>query len=254
MTELVHYDVTDGVATITLDSPHNRNAMSRQLLTELSERLERAIADPTVRVAMLAAEGPAFCAGADLKERSAPGTHDGDLGSQAAIPTVMERIMTCDLPVLARVHGAVRAGGNGLVAACDIAIAHASVSFSVPEVHIGLVPAVISVPIERMIDRRALHRYFLTGEPFDAAEAARIGLITEATDDLDGTVAGILANFRKAHPGALRRTKRLIQQVGQLDVASAFQITGEVSARWFATEDGQEGMRAVLEKRDPRWR
>lgn len=254
MTEIVHYDLTDGVATITLDSQHNRNAMSQRLLTELADRLEGAIADRGVRVAVLAAEGPAFCAGADLKERSAPGTEDGDLGTQAAIPTVMERIMSCDLPVVARVHGAVRAGGNGLVAACDIAIAHSSVTFSVPEVHLGLIPAVISVPIERMMDRRSFHRYFLTGEPFDAAEAARIGLITEATDDLDGTIEGILAHFRKAHPGALRRTKQLLQQVGQLDAASAFQITGEVSARWFATPDGQEGMRAVLEKREPSWR
>lgn len=254
MTEIVHYDVSEGVATITLDSPSNRNALSQQLLTELTDHIERAIADRAVRVALLTAEGPAFCAGADLKERSTAAEGDSDLGKQAAVPQVMERIMGCDLPFVAKVHGPVRAGGTGLVAACDVAIADDAVSFAVPEVHIGLVPAVISVPILRFVDRRALHRYFLTGEPFTAVEAARIGLISEATADLDGAIDDIVANFRKAHPAALRRTKQLLQQIGSLDVPAGFQITGELSARWFATPDAQEGIRAVLEKRDPSWR
>jgi len=259
MSELVHYDLDDGIATITLDSPHNRNALSRQLVAELTEAVERAIADRQVRAGVLAATGPAFCSGADLSERSSadvdPKVPGADApGGDPSAPQVMERLMTCDLPFVARVHGPVRAGGTGIVAACDVAIAATSVTFAIPEVHLGLVPAIISIPISRVLDRRSLRRYFLTGEPFDAAEAARIGLVTQVTDDLDGALERVLGGLRKAHPAALRRTKQLLQEVEGIDATSGFQLAGELSAHWFATVDAQEGIRAVLERRDPTWR
>lgn len=251
--ELVHYGVDGGVATITLDSPRNRNALSRQLVAELASSVERAVADPTVRVAVLAAAGPAFCSGADLAEQSGVGPEPG-AGAVASLPDVVARIMTCELPFVARIHGPVRAGGTGLVAACDIAVADAAVTFAFPEVHLGLVPAIIAVPMSRVLDRRALRRYFLTGEPFGAAEAARIGLVTAAADDLDAAMASVLDGFAKAHPAALRRTKRLLDELGGLGLDTGLRLAGDVSAQFFASPDGQEGIRAVLEKRPPSWR
>ncbi|WP_116999321.1 enoyl-CoA hydratase-related protein [Desertimonas flava] len=256
MNELVHYEGGGGIATITLDSPRNRNALSRQLVTELAASVELAIADPTVKVAVLAAAGPAFCSGADLAEQSSRPADAGTAatGAIASLPDVVERIMTCELPFVARVHGAVRAGGTGLVAACDIAIADATVTFAFPEVHLGLVPAIIAVPLTRVLDRRALRRYLFTGEPFGAAEAARIGLVTAAADDLDAEMASVLDGFAKAHPAALRRTKRLFDELDGLGMATGLRLAGDVSAQFFASADGQEGIRAVLEKRAPSWR
>lgn len=252
MTELVHYEVADGIATITLDSPRNRNALSRQLVSELAAHVERAVGDASVKVAVLAAAGPAFCSGADLAEQSAPA--EAGTGAIASLPDVVARIMTCDLPFVARVHGPVRAGGTGLVAACDVAVADAGVTFAFPEVHLGLVPAIIAVPLVRVVDRRSLRRYLVTGEPFDAAEAARIGLITAAAADLDAEMTSILDGCAKAHPVALRRTKRLLDEVGELGLDTGLRLAGDVSAQFFASPDGQEGIRAVLEKRSPSWR
>lgn len=253
MSELVHYDVGDGIATITLDSPRNRNALSSQLVTELGAAVDRAVADPAVKVAVLAATGPAFCSGADLAEQSGGAPTPG-AGAVASLPDVVARIMTCELPFVARIHGPVRAGGTGLVAACDIAIAAATVTFAFPEVHLGLVPAIIAVPMSRVLDRRALRRYFLTGEQFDAAEAARIGLVSAAAEDLDAEMSSVLDGFAKAHPGALRRTKVLLDEIGGVDLDSGLRLAADVSAQFFASADGQEGIRAVLEKRAPSWR
>ena len=253
MTELVHNDSAGGVATITLDSPRNRNALSRQLVSELAASVEQAVADPAVKVAVLAAAGPAFCSGADLAEQSGAGPEPAT-AALASLPDVVARIMTCELPFVARVHGPVRAGGTGLVAACDIAIADATVTFAFPEVHLGLVPAIIAVPLSRVLDRRALRRYFLTGESFGAAEAARIGLISAAAEDLDAEMASVLDGFAKAHPGAVRRTKRLLDELDGLALNTGLRLAGDVSAQFFASADGQEGIRAVLEKRPPSWR
>jgi enoyl-CoA hydratase/carnithine racemase len=250
--ELVHYDVSDGIATITLDSPHNRNALSRKLIADLQGHVERAVADRSVCAAVLTATGPVFCAGADLRERSEPAGTD-TAGGYAGMPAILRAILESDLPFVARIGGAVRAGGTGLVAACDIAVAASDITFSFPEVHIGLVPAVITVPLVRKLDERALHRYLFTGELFDAAEAVRIGLITAAGEDVDTALAPVLAGLRRAHPAALRRTKQILHETPRLDVSAGLTFTAELSAHWFVTPDAQEGIRAVLEKRRPAW-
>ena len=251
MTELVHLGVERGIATITLDSPTNRNALSRQLVTELAGHLDTALADDGVRAVVLTHTGPAFCAGADLKEQRQPVPEGA--GRVPPMPEVMTAIMDAPVPVVAVLRGAARAGGLGLVASCDIAIAHASVSFALSEVHIGVVPAMIAVPILRRMSSRAVSRYFLTGEVFTAADAAAADLITIATDDVDAALATTLAGFRKAEPAALARTKRIVAELADLDLSAGFGLATEVSTAFFASEAAQEGMTAFAEKRPPRW-
>ena len=175
-TELVHYDVADQVATITLDSPHNRNALSRQLVTELFARLEAADADDDVKVVVIRAEGKVFCSGADLSEASADGMEEG----ARAMVAMQRQIVALSKPVVTRLHGAVRAGGIGIVAASDIAIAADDTTFALTEVKLGLAPAVISLTVLPRLTSRAAALTCLTGEVFDGAEAAEMGLVTRA--------------------------------------------------------------------------
>lgn len=248
MRSFVTYHTERRVATITLDSPHNRNALSSPLIHELAERIDEATNDTSLAAAVIAATGPVFCSGADLTERAEP------TDQKHSAPQVMEQILNSDLPFVAKVHGPVRAGGLGIVASCDLAIAASSVSFSLPEVQLGLVPAIISIPLGRYTDPRALQRYALTGESFDAHEAARIGLISAASTDLERDVISILDHLRRGHPGALRATKRQLRDVADRDTGQQFDAATETSAHWFATDDAREGIAAVMERRSPRWR
>jgi hypothetical protein len=168
-TELVHLTAERGVSTITLDSPRNRNALSAQLRTELLQLLEEALRDESTRVIVLTHTGSVFCAGADLKEaRSADTTQSG-----GELIALLEKLMTSDKPVVARLAGPARAGGIGLVAACDFAIAADTVTFGFSEVRIGVIPSIISVPLRLRVLPPALHRLFLTGETFDAHHGPR---------------------------------------------------------------------------------
>ena len=253
-TALVRWDLREGIARITLDSPRNRNALSRQLVSELSHYIHTAIDDRSVRAVVITGTDKAFCAGADLSEQrgiAAPKVGDEPAGRD--VRDILLTIMRSDLTFVAAVNGAVRAGGTGIVAACDIALASRSVRFAIPEVRLALPPAQILVPLQRTVDRRALRRYILTGETFDADEAARIGLITAAVDDLDSSLESVLDGLRAAHPGALRRVKRLMEETAPLDPALGLRLAGDVAAEWFAGPDAQEGIAAVLEKRRPSW-
>jgi methylglutaconyl-CoA hydratase len=174
MTELVHLDVERGVATITLDSPNNRNALSAQLRQELAGHLDAALADEAARVIVLTHAGTVFCSGMDLKEAS------GGAAAGQEFPRILESIWTSPKPVVARLAGPARAGGLGLVAAADIAVAADTVSFAFTEVRIGVVPAVISVTVLPRLQPRAANEMFLTGETFDAARAVQIGLLNRA--------------------------------------------------------------------------
>lgn len=250
--ELVHLDVAEGVATITLDSPANRNALSRQLRGELLAHLDTALADDAVRVVVLAHTGKVFCAGMDLKESRGAGAQDQGVQE---FPRILETLWTSPKPVIAKLAGAARAGGVGIVAACDIAVAAREATFAFSEVRIGVVPAVISVTVLPRLVPRAAHELFLTGETFDAERAAAIGLLTAAApaDRLDAEVDRYVEALRLGAPGALAATKELLLAPRDEPMSERFARMLELSARFFAGEEGQEGMRAFAEKRPPAW-
>ena len=249
--ELVHRATADGVATITLDSPRNRNALSSQVRRELQGHLDTAITDPAVRVIVLTHSGPVFCSGMDLRE--SPGA--ADVQGVTEFPRILSTIRTSPTPVVARLAGPARAGGVGLVAACDLAVAADTATFAFTEVRIGVVPAVIAVTVLPRLLPRAAHELFLTGETFDAARAAAIGLINEAVpaERLDAEVARYVGLLRLGAPGALAATKALLQRPVDDDLDTAFAAMQELSARHFASAEGQEGMAAFAEKRPPAW-
>nr|WP_197972575.1 MULTISPECIES: enoyl-CoA hydratase family protein [Streptomyces] len=232
-----------GVETLTLDSPANRNALSAALVGELADALADSAKDGDVRAIVLTHTGTTFCAGADLRDPPDPD----------ALVGLLRRIVELPKPVVARVTGHVRAGGLGLLAACDIAAASGTATFAFTEVRIGVAPAVISLPLLPRTDPRALARYYLTGERLDAAEAARIGLLTATGDDADAVLEPILDGLRRSSPQALAETKRLLTaKVLQTFDRDAAELTA-LSARMFASADAREGMTAFLERRDPPW-
>ncbi|MBO8186604.1 enoyl-CoA hydratase family protein [Streptomyces spirodelae] len=240
----------DGIRTLTLDSPHNRNALSARLVGELYAELARAEEDASVRAVLLTHTGNTFCAGADLNEA---GADAASADGPRALAALLRAIAAFPKPVVARVTGHVRAGGTGLLAACDISVAGPGATFAFTEARIGVAPAVISMPVLPRTDPRAMARYYLTGERFGPAEAARIGLITLAADDPDEALAPVLDGLRRGSPQGLAESKRLVTR----EVLAAFdRDTGtlaELSARLFASDEAREGMTAFLERREPEW-
>jgi methylglutaconyl-CoA hydratase len=233
---LVSTDVTGPVATLTLDSPDNRNALSVELMGQLTAGLTAAIADDSVRVVVLSHTGRVFCSGMDLKSPNV-----------SALPDLLQAILDCPKPVIARVGGPARAGGIGLLAACDIAVAADTATFAFSEVRLGLVPAVISATVLPLLSRTTARELFLTGEVFDGNRAAEIGLVTTAVSDVDSEVARYAELLVRGGPNALAETKRLLRNDFSRD-----QLT-EMSARLFASAEGQEGIAAFREKRSPYW-
>ncbi|MFP3991719.1 enoyl-CoA hydratase family protein [Streptomyces sp. E11-3] len=233
-----------GIATLTLDSPHNRNALSASLVEGLGDALRACADDPEVRAVVLTHTGGTFSAGADLKEPPNP----------YAFVALLRQLVGLPKPVVARVDGHVRAGGLGLVGACDIAVASAGSDFAFTEVRIGVAPAVISLPLLPRLEPRAASRYYLTGERFDAAEAARIGLVTEAAPGgVDQALAPILDGLRRAAPSALAATKELLAaSVLRVFDRDEEQLVLE-SARLFKSPDAREGITAFIERRDAAW-
>ncbi|MEU6310021.1 enoyl-CoA hydratase family protein [Streptomyces sp. NPDC047014] len=232
-----------GVATLTLDSPGNRNALSAGLVAALRDALASAAQDDTVRVVVLTHTGGTFCSGADLKAPCDPADFLALLAEIAALPR----------PVVARVTGHVRAGGLGLLGVCDIAAAGPESTYAFTETHLGVVPAVISAPLLPRLDPRAAARYLLTAEPFGAAEATRIGLLTLHSDDVDTALAPVLAGLRKAGPEALAATKRLVNAPVRDALARDGAALTALSARHFASAEAREGITARFERRDPAW-
>ncbi|MCF3964973.1 enoyl-CoA hydratase family protein [Streptomyces fuscigenes] len=232
-----------GITTLTLDSPANRNALSARLVAELADALARCAADPAVRAVVLTHSGSTFSAGADLKSPANPYT----------FVALLRQIVELPKPVVARVSGHVRAGGLGLVGACDMAVADRASDFAFTEVRIGVAPAVISMPLLPRFRPRAAARYYLTGELFDAAAAEDAGLLTTAADDLDGVLAGLLDGLRRASPRGLAEAKKLLT----VDVLETFDRHAEDlvqrSASYFTTPEAREGIAAFMERRDPAW-
>ena len=249
--ELVHLEVTGGIATVTLDSPANRNALSGALMTGLQASLGAAIADDRARLIVLTGAGPVFCSGADLKERGGAGPGAGP----GWLVAILKQIWHSPKPVIARVNGSTRAGGIGLVAACDIAISVDGATFAFSEVRLGLIPAIISVVVLPKLGITKGMELFLTGDTFAAREAVQFGLLNAAVpaDQLDETVGRLAGSILKGSPAALAGCKRLVREVPGMDLDAAFDLTSRWSAAYFASAEAREGMTAFAEKRPPRW-
>ncbi|MEV7139371.1 enoyl-CoA hydratase family protein [Streptomyces tauricus] len=235
-----------GITTLALDAPERRNALSARLVADLADALTEAGKDADVRAVVLTHTGNTFSAGADLSDPPHPDV----------LVALLRQIVELPKPVVARVTGHVRAGGLGLLGACDIAAASQEATFAFTEVRIGVAPAVISMPLLPRLDPRAVARYYLTGEKFDAAEAARIGLVTVAAaagEDADDVLAPVLDGLRRASPQGLAETKRLLTaKVLDTFDRDAAGLTA-LSARLFSSAQAREGMTAFLERRDPSW-
>ena len=245
--ELVHYRVDDHVASLVLDSQHNRNALSKQLVGELLAGLERAEADDDVKVVLIRADGRTFCSGADLSEASGEGMEK----AAGVLVDLQRRIATLAKPVVVRVHGSVRAGGIGIVAAADIAVSATDATYAFTEVRLGLTPAAISLSVlPRMTDRGAALT-FLTGEVFDGRAAERHGLVTLAVheDELNSEVDEICASLAKGNPQGLRETKALVGRplVERIDRHGA--DLAALSARLFGSDEAKAAMLAFLNRK-----
>jgi enoyl-CoA hydratase len=247
--QLVQYSADRGIARIALDSPHNRNALSAALVGQLTRALTDAGADDAVRAVELTHTGTTFCAGADLSEASQGGMKAG----AARVLTLLRHIVTLPKPVVGSIDGHVRAGGLGLVGACDIVLAGPKSTFAFSEVKLGLAAAMISLTTLPRLEPRAASRYFLTGETFDSATAARIGLITEAVGDIDAGTLAVLDALRACSPQGLRETKPLLTRELLDGFDARADALAEQSARLFASDEAAEGMAAFMQKRPPSW-
>lgn len=243
---LVHCVVERGVATIRLDSPANRNALSRQLLDDLHSALDQA-EQPGVRVVVLDHTPPVFCAGADLKERGS-GNETTIATTSALMVRAIERLGSGDAPTIAAVNGPVRAGGVGLMAACDLVVVAPSVTFAFTEVRIGVAPAIISVPILARCGWSKLAAPFLTGETFDAATARDMGLVTHVADDVAATVAALAVGIIAGGPIAVAETRKLLRSA-----APSMREMQALSEKLFNSAEAAEGMRAFATKSTPAW-
>ncbi|MGY1813659.1 enoyl-CoA hydratase-related protein [Blastococcus sp. SYSU D00820] len=246
---VLRVETARGVARLVLDSPANRNALSRAMRAQLREALDAALADDAVRVVVLDHTGRVFCSGMDLSETAGRGAEDQGIRE---FPDLLTSIWSAPKPVVAVVRGPARAGGVGLLAACDVVVAGAAATFAFSEVRLGIVPAVISaVVLPRMLPHVA-HRLMLTGEVFGAELAASSGLVDLAVpdDEVDAAVEAQLGALALGAPAALAETKRLLRAGG---LRGSFDELQELSARFFASEEGQEGMAAFREKRPARW-
>lgn len=244
---LVTYDVQQAVATITLDSPHNRNALSAALVTQLLDALTRAAADDEARIVLLRSADRVFCSGADLKEAGAGGMQQG----ARALVALQRTIVAHPKPVVTRLAGPVRAGGLGIVAASDVVLCSDDVTFAFTESRLGLAPAVISLTVVPRLTSRAAADTFLTGRTFDAAEAAAMGLVTRAVppEELDAAVEQACEDLRLAHPQGLRETKALLAGDLLRRIDAQAEEVASLSARLFGSDGAREAMAAFLERR-----
>lgn len=256
--ETLKVEADKGVATIRMNRPEVRNAFNETMIAELSQAFSAVDADAAVRAVVLAGEGPAFCAGADLnwmKKMSGYGPEENRADAME-LAKLLNTIYMMKKPTIARVHGAAFAGGMGLVTACDIAIAAEEAKFCLTEVKIGLTPANISPYVVAAMGERQARRYFLTAERFAAAEALRIGLVHRVVParELDAGMDALLAHLLAASPAAVAASKELIRFVAHDTIDKAIMAgTAERIAAARASDDGKEGIRSFLEKRKPSW-
>jgi len=243
---LVRGEPLDGVVAVTLDSPANRNALSRRLVAELGDALAAAAADETAHAVLLTHTGSTFCSGAALNEMRDGDPSDGTRDMLA----LFRQLLTLPIPVVARVDGAARAGGLGILGACDIVLAATRSTFAFTEVRLGLAPAVISLPLRPLLTGRGASRYFLTGQTFDAATAAEIGLVTAAADDVDALAGPVLDALRRADRQGLRETRPLVTRDRLRALDEEGVAMAELSGRLFASQVAQSHFAAFFEKTD----
>jgi methylglutaconyl-CoA hydratase len=258
MSNALNISTQGGVQTITLSRPDVRNAFNDEVIAELKNAFLAVAQDPAVRCVVLAAEGPAFCAGADLNwmRRMADYTRNENLADAGELAAMLSAIYECPKPTIARVQGDVYAGGMGLVAACDMAVSVDTANYCLSEVKLGLIPATISPYVIRAMGARAAHRYFLTAERFTAQEAHRIGLVHEVTtaQALDAKVSELTQGLVNASPNAVRACKKLVQDVAEREINDALvaqTVAGIADIR--ASSEGKEGVQSFLQKRKPDW-
>ena len=244
----------DHIARLTLNRPASRNALSQVLMAALHEALDAVEADRSVRVAVLAGAGPAFCAGHDLRELRALG-RDGHVAVFAQCSALMQRIVSLRVPVIARVHGIATAAGCQLVATCDLAVAAQSARFATPGVNIGLFCSTPMVALSRAVGRKAAMEMLLTGEMVDSEAAARLGLVNRAVPDdaLDAAVGALAARIASRSPASVAYGKPAFYRQAELPLASAYEFAAEVMVRNMQAADATEGIEAFLERREPVW-
>jgi methylglutaconyl-CoA hydratase len=258
MSQALTIAVQDRVARITLTRPEVRNAFNDEVIQELKVAFESVGARDDVRAVVLAAEGPAFCAGADLHwmRRMADYTREENLADAGQLAAMLKAIYECPKPTIAAVQGDVFAGGMGLVAACDMAVSVRTATYCLSEVKLGLIPATISPYVIRAMGTRASHRYFLTAERFSAEEAHRIGFVHELVDAeaLEGKVSELAQALVGASPAAVKACKKLLQAVAEREIdAPLIATTVEGIAEIRASDEGREGVASFLQKRKPAW-
>ena len=244
--------------TITLSRPDIRNAFNDAVIAEITAAFQNAASRAEVRAVVLAAIGPAFCAGADLNwmRSMADYSRDENLADAAALAEMLRVMYECPKPTIARIQGDAVAGGMGLVAVCDMAVSVDTANFCLSEVKLGLIPATISPYVIRAMGARAAHRYFLTAERFTAQEAHRIGFVHEvvSADQLDAKVAELAQALVSASPNAVRSCKMLLQEVAGRDIeAPLIGRTVEGIADIRTSSEGREGVQSFLQKRKPFW-
>lgn len=259
MSEVVRFSTKDRVATVTLTRPDLHNAFNEVVIEDLTRAFEQAGRDREVRTVVLAAEGKSFCAGADINwmRRMVDYSFEENVRDAGAMADMLRAIRECPKPVVARIHGAAIGGGVGLAAACDIAVAVKTASFCLSEVKLGILPAVISPYVMEKIGPGHLRRYALSAETFDAHEARRIGLVAEVVDtveELDALIEKFARWFAANGPEALAACKAVLREVQKCGTWDEKQrLTVERIAERRVSAEGQDGLKAFLEKRKPKW-
>ena len=258
MNTTLKIDVADLIGSITLNRPNVRNAFNDEVIAEITQAFIELGSREDIRCIVLAGEGSAFCAGADLNwmRRMADFSREENLADAGKLSEMLRVIYECPKPTVARVQGDVVAGGMGLVACCDVAVSVESAGYCLSEVKLGLIPATISPYVIRALGERAAHRYFLTAERFSAQEALRLGFVHEivSADQLDAKVSEITQALVKNSPNAVKVCKKLVQDVAGQEISQpliAKTVQGIADIR--ASEQGREGVSAFLEKRKPSW-
>ena len=257
MPEFIKTTVAAQVGTITLARPEVHNALNDVFMAELSTALGDLGADSAVRCIILAAEGKSFCAGADIHwmKRMVDYSIDENVADATILAKMLRRLRDCPKPVIARVHGAAFGAGVGLTAACDMAVATAPAIFCLSEVKLGILPAIISPFVMEKIGAHA-RRFALTAEKFDAAEAHRIGLVSHVAPDetaADAWLATITKAIRENAPQGIAECKRVMSDIQPFNWDTAQNLTTHRLAHVRVSSEGQEGLRAFLEKRKPAW-
>lgn len=258
MPDLVHSTLDDGVLTIRIDRPDVHNAFDESVIAELTAAFRAAEGRRSARCVVLASTGRSFSAGADVTwmKRMVGYSYDENIADARAMAEMLRSIRECPRPVIARVHGAALGGGVGLVAACDVAVAVESALFGLTEVRLGILPAVISPYVAERIGVGAMRRYALTAERFSAAEAHRLGLVSEVVPDvpaLDAAVSRFAGCFAANGPEAMAECKRVLRDIHPVDWDAATEATVHHIAQRRISAEGQDGLNAFLDRREPRW-